>query len=78
MISKLVSDFIEKISLEIKDPKNMDKINRNIINPVLYSTLNQIYPHLIFISCIFILTFIMALLCLIFVIRLQLNNNLII
>lgn len=74
MISKLVSDVLDKISIEIKDPKNMNKINRHIINPVLYSTLNQIYPLLIFISCIFILTFIMALLCLIFLIRLQLHN----
>ena len=69
MISKFVSDLLDRIIIEVKKDKNMDKVKQTIIDPLIYYSFKRMYPYLVITSIIFILTFILALLILLFLIR---------
>tara|TARA_Y100000385_G_C13106190_1_gene648033 strand:- start:2080 stop:2316 length:237 start_codon:yes stop_codon:yes gene_type:complete len=69
MISQFVSDILDKVIIELKKNENMNKIHKNLIDPLIYYTFKRIYPYLIVTAIIFILTFILAILILIFLIK---------
>ncbi len=69
MISQFVSDILDKVIIELKKNENMNKIHKNLIDPLIYYTFKRIYPYLIVMAIIFILTFILAILILIFLIK---------
>jgi hypothetical protein len=77
ILNKLTKDLIDKIIIEIKMPENQEKINYEIINPILNTIIRhikeQLYPILIFGSIIFILTFIFAFIIMILIIKLNLK-----
>ena len=54
MISQFTSEVIDKICIELKDKKNLSKLKKNIINPIIYYILKELLPYL-FIIVIFIL-----------------------
>ena len=74
MISKFASEILDKVINEIKKKKNMDKIHSNLIDPLIYYCFRRMYPYLLITSVIFILTFILAILILILLIKYLYKN----
>ena len=68
MISKFASDILDKIIIELKKNENMDKIQINLIDPLIYYSFKRIYPYFVITAIIFILTFILAILILVFLV----------
>jgi len=68
-ISKFASDMLDKILLEVNKEDNMTKIEKKLIEPLIYYTFNRLYPYLMMTSVIFILTFLLALLILLLLIK---------
>ena len=69
MINKISGQLLEKFINEIKKEENMERINNDIINPIIYNFLKKIYPYILIISLICVLTLILAILILIFLIK---------
>ena len=69
MISKFATEMLDKLIIELKKKENMNKIQMNLIDPLIYYSFNRMYPYLLVTFIIFILTFILALLILIFLIK---------
>ena len=76
MISKFVSDLLDRIIVEVKKDENMNKVQQNLIDPLIYYSFKRMYPYLVITFTIFILTFILALLILVFLIRYNYKKNL--
>jgi hypothetical protein len=75
MISKFASDMLDKLIIELKKSENMHKIQTNLIDPLIYYSFKRMYPYLLVTAIIFLLTFILALLILIFLIKCTYNRN---
>ena len=75
LINKLTKDLINKIIIEFKNNDNRDKINDEVIHPVMFYIseyiMNKLYPFFIFGTTIFLLTFILVLIIFILIIRLN-------
>ena len=63
-ISKFTKEILDKIIEEVSRPKNMTKIEMNVVEPLIMYTFKRLYPYLLMSSVIFILTFLVALLIL--------------
>jgi len=74
MISKLASDILDKGLCELSKKENMSKIEQKLVEPLLHYTFKRLYPYLMMTSVIFILTFLLALLILLLLIK-QLKHN---
>ena len=59
-ISSFVSDILDKLILEVKKKENINKLEKNLIDPLIHYTFNKLYPYLVLISLIFILIFIFS------------------
>ena len=60
-IKKITNEILCKFINEIKQKENMNRIQINIIDPLIDYTFSRLYPYLIVISVIFFLTFLLAL-----------------
>ena len=72
-ISKLATDMLDKILNEISKDDNMLKIKGRLIEPLIQYTFKRLYPYLMITSVIFILTFLLALLILLLLVK-QINH----
>jgi large-conductance mechanosensitive channel len=68
-IKKLTSKIVDKIINEIQEPYNMNKLNIHILNPMINYTYDRIYPYFLAIIIVFLLTFILALMIFILLLR---------
>ena len=60
-VKKLTNKIIEKIIVEFNEPENMDKMKKNIVDPLIQYTYRQLYPYfLVAESAIFINIYISA------------------
>lgn len=73
-ISKFTKEILDKIIEEVSKPKNMTKIEMNVVEPLIMYTFKRLYPYLLMSSVIFILTFLVALLILLLLIK-QINSK---
>jgi hypothetical protein len=62
IVKKITNKIIDKFIVEIKQPENMNKLKEQILNPLIKYTYQQLYPYFLISSILFILTFILALL----------------
>ena len=69
LIKKLTNKIIEKIIVEMKEPENMDKIKKNVVDPLVKYTYKQLYPYFLVTTVLFLLTFIFALLIFLILLR---------
>ena len=60
-IKKLTSQFIDRVVCECRKENNINKLKINVIDPLIKYTIERLYPYIITISVIFVLTFILAL-----------------
>ena len=68
-VSQFTKDIIDRLIIEIKKKENMGKIEQNLIEPLILYTFKRIYPYLLIISIIFVLTFLFALLILLLLVK---------
>lgn len=73
IIEKITNEFIIKVTSELNKEENQNKINYDIIRPLLNllstNIINEFYPFIIFGSIIFILTFIFVFIILILIFK---------
>ena len=72
-IKKITTDIINMIIIEIKEEENLNKIKKEILQPTTNYILEQIYPYLILSVIIFVLTFLIATITLVFLLRTYTN-----
>jgi hypothetical protein len=69
MLTRLTSELLDKFIIEIKNKPNLQKIQINLIDPLIDYTFQRLYPYVIVITIIFFLTFLLALSILVLVIK---------
>ena len=68
-ISQFTKELLDKILVEIKKKNNMNKIEQNLVKPLILYTFKRLYPYILTCSVIFITTFLIAVLILLLLIR---------
>ena len=68
-IELLTTQIIDKFTTEVKKEENLKKIQCSLIDPLIKYTIKCIYPYIVTISVIFILTFILAIAILLIIIK---------
>tara|TARA_Y100001933_G_C18978475_1_gene555667 strand:- start:1001 stop:1225 length:225 start_codon:yes stop_codon:yes gene_type:complete len=71
VLSELTSELINRIVQEIKKKDNMEKIQKNVIDPVIGYSLSRIYPYILVSSIIFILLLVLVIATLFLIIKLN-------
>ena len=75
LINKLTKDLINKIIIEFKKEENRNKINEEILHPIIFYISeyinSRLYPFFLIGTTIFILTFIFAFVIMIMIIKLN-------
>ena len=69
MLKQLTSELLDKFIIEIKNKPNLQKLQINLIDPLIDYTFQRLYPYIIVITIIFFLTFLLALSILVLVIK---------
>lgn len=59
MLYKITGDLLSKCINELKKQENREKININLIDPIISSISNKIHPYMITIFCMYILILIL-------------------
>jgi len=72
-IKKITTDIINMIIIEVKEEENLNKIKKEILQPTTNYILEQIYPYLILSVIIFVLTFLIATITLVLLLRTYTN-----
>ena len=72
MLDKLIKDFIKKSICEIKKIENKDLLECEVINPILKTFTDRIYPY---VSLLFIMYSLNLVLIIVILILIILNNK---
>ena len=75
MLKKIGSEIIEMFVNEIKKEENKKRLNKELIEPVVFSILDRIYPYIIVTSIIFLLIFLITTTLLFIIIRDKFSKN---
>lgn len=75
MINRITKDLFYYIIEELNKNNNIEKIQLNIIQPLLQFTFSKLYPYILVTSIIFFLIFIIGIIVLILLIKLVTNNK---
>ena len=65
----LVQSVVERFVQEAKKPVNMDSVRVHVLDPIIEYTFGRLYPYIIVTSIIFFLTFVIAAIVLVVVLR---------
>lgn len=69
LITSLTKQILEHTLLEIKKEENVKKIKSEIVDPIIDYSMGRIYPYMIITAALFILTFLIAIIILIVLLR---------
>lgn len=69
-LKKFTSDILDRILNEVKKEKNITKIHKQLIDPLISYTFKKINPYLITLFSILILSFLIIITILLFIIKL--------
>lgn len=70
-IQKITRELLQKIIDECMTESNIKKIEKSLIDPLIHYTFSRMYPYLLGTTIIFILTFLLAIIILIILIRIN-------
>ena len=70
-MSSIITELLNKCLKEFKKEKNMTRIQKEVVDPIIHYSFKQMYPYILVTLILFCLTFILALLILL----LLLKNN---
>ncbi len=68
-MDKLFKQFIDIVIFELNKENNQKKIKITMVDPIVYYIMKKIYPYILIIFIIFILTFIISTLILILILK---------
>ncbi len=68
MIQKLTADILYKCINELKKEENQDKIDKNIVQPIISNLSSKLYPYMIILFIMYILILILIISILIIII----------
>jgi len=68
-VSNITSQVIDIFAKEFKKDENQKKIRTEMIDPIIRYTFERLYPYIAGASVIFILTFLLAIIILVLVVR---------
>jgi hypothetical protein len=71
IINKLSEDLISNLLIEIRRNNNIEKIQIGLINPLLQYSFTKLYPYILVTSIIFFLIFIVGIIILFLLIKIQ-------
>jgi len=43
----IISKILDNIVLEVKKEESMDRIKKNVIEPIIHNTMYQLYPYIL-------------------------------
>jgi|LakMenEpi03Aug12_release.lakeMendotaPanAssembly.Ray.scaffolds.fasta_scaffold4269916_1 hypothetical protein len=69
IIKNLTNQILDQAIIELKKEENVDKIRKEIINPIIHYSIERIYPYIIFTGALFILTLLIAIVILIILLK---------
>ena len=69
MLKNLTNEILEKSISEIKKDDNMNKIQKNIIDPLINYTFKKVYPYITTVFILLILIFLIIIAILLLIIR---------
>jgi hypothetical protein len=75
LIKKLTNELLDKFIIELKKPQNVNKVQVNIVDPVINYTFHKLYPYILTTTIIFFLTFLLALSIFFLIIKFNLKNS---
>jgi hypothetical protein len=71
LLNKFVIEVVEQFTNEIKKDPNLEIIKLNVINPLIDYTFQRLYPYILITSIIFFLTFILAVITFLLIVKSQ-------
>ena len=54
MINDFMNEIMDKFIIEVNKEKNISRIEKGLINPLIHYTFKKVYPYMIIISSIFL------------------------
>ena len=69
MLKNLTNEILDKSISEIKKDDNMNKIQKNIIDPLINYTFKKVYPYITTVFILLILIFLIIIAILLLIIR---------
>lgn len=75
IITKLINKCLDSGLDQIKQPENMKKIQKNLVDPMIHYTYKRLYPYFLVTTIIFLLTFILALFIFMILLKQTLNKK---
>ena len=61
LIKKITNDLLDKFIFEINKKANLNKIQNQLVDPLIDYTFHKLYPYILVSSIIFFLIFLLAL-----------------
>ena len=75
LVKKLTNKIIEKIIIEFNEPENMDKMKKNIVDPLIQYTYRQLYPYFLVKNSAFFIDIYISLINFSYIITSNLKKN---
>jgi hypothetical protein len=69
VVSNLTKQLLEHALIEIKKDENIKKIKIELVDPIIDYSMGRIYPYMLITAALFILTFLIAIIILIVLLR---------
>jgi hypothetical protein len=69
VVSNLTKQLLEHALIEIKKDENIKKIKLELVDPIIDYSMGRIYPYMLITAALFILTFLIAIIILIVLLR---------
>jgi len=56
----IVSKILDNVVTEVNKEENMDRIKKNVIEPIIYNTMYQLYPYILIFAISMITMFVLV------------------
>ena len=71
LLNKFVVEIAEQFITEVKKTQNLEALKVHLVNPLIDYTFQQLYPYILITSIIFFLTFILAVITFLLIVKSQ-------
>ena len=71
ILNKFVTEIAEQFITEVKKEQNLEALKLNLVNPLIDYTFHRLYPYILITSIIFFLTFILAVITFLLIVKSQ-------
>ena len=71
LLNKFVTEIAEQFITQVKKEQNLEALKLNLVNPLIDYTFHRLYPYILITSIIFFLTFILAVITFLLIVKSQ-------